>query len=1050
MPRTDFDLTNFTAGELSPRLKGRTDYQKYFNGAAGLQNFVVIPQGGITRRPGTALVALVGDQTNRPRLRRFQFSVLQAYMLEFGNFFVRVHKDDAQLVNDQAVTGAANNGAGLIRLTLASAAGLYTDNVMTVSGVLGTVEANSVWFITNVVASTAVTGAANNGGGEVRLTVTSTARFVDNSTLVVAGVGGTIEANGDWQAVIVDATHIDLPGSAFSNAWTAGGTVTGNDAFEVDLQGSAFANAYTSGGTTQTPVQVPTPYAAADLATLYFTQSDDTLFITHPNYPPATLTRSLDGAEVDWSYQTLVFRDGPYLDVNSTSTTLSVGASTFRGGQQVLKFGDAGLTLTLNPGVARSVLLTASSTFGINATRENVGQGFLSSDVGRHLRIKLLGSWAWTIIEEVLSPLEVVVTVQPTVQGGAYGGLDGAPWQQLTYYPVGVIVTNDGSTYQCVQAGYSGRVGGPMGSGSSSTTEIGDSTVVWNFITSTVPTSTTFWQLGKWTPGVNPFVCTFWQQRLMLLGTNDQPNAIEASVTGDFTNFAPTAQDGTTVDTNALSFVISDDQVNAITWVKAAGSAQAAQLAIGTPGEEQIMQAYSTAQPLTPTNVQVYSETTVGSAPIEPLRIGKSLLFVDRPGRKLIEWTFLWQVNGYQPVELTEPSEHITQSGVVQMVYAQAPHRLVCLLLEDGTLVFASYNKDQQVFAPTRQVLGGNYQGGPPIVESLDVIPSSDGSYDEIWLAVLRTVDGADVRTIEVLTRWFENATVPQENAVFLDCSLSLTLPAPAATLTITGLVNTQTSVDLPPAWTGNVVLTSSVDDIFPAAPAGQIVRVNGGVIQITSAVLGSSTQVNGTVTRALATTGAAAAGAWTLAPLQTTVSGLDYLNGETVGILGDGADLGTAVVTGGSIAMPAMAATVMLPAPGASMVTVGLPYASAYLGMPYEPQRAAAAVTQGKAKRIDTMWVRFFESLGCNFGQRLTDPLTFQTRDKLEALETRSASMPMGQAPTLFSGSRRLKPQGGYDQEGQMLITTSSPLPLTVLSIYASADVGDMPRPGQ
>ena len=43
-------LTNFTSGELSPRLSGRVDVAKYFNGCQTLENFLVHPHGGITRR----------------------------------------------------------------------------------------------------------------------------------------------------------------------------------------------------------------------------------------------------------------------------------------------------------------------------------------------------------------------------------------------------------------------------------------------------------------------------------------------------------------------------------------------------------------------------------------------------------------------------------------------------------------------------------------------------------------------------------------------------------------------------------------------------------------------------------------------------------------------------------------------------------------------------------------------------------------------------------------------------------------------------------------
>ena len=43
----------------------------------------------------------------------------------------------------------------------------------------------------------------------------------------VAGVGGTTEANGTWPIDVIDGTHVELNGSTFVHAYTAGGTITG-------------------------------------------------------------------------------------------------------------------------------------------------------------------------------------------------------------------------------------------------------------------------------------------------------------------------------------------------------------------------------------------------------------------------------------------------------------------------------------------------------------------------------------------------------------------------------------------------------------------------------------------------------------------------------------------------------------------------------------------------------------------------------------------------------------------------------------------------------
>lgn len=99
MAKASPPFNNFTAGELSPRLEGRTDVNKYFNGCKKLQNFVLHPHGGASRRPGTKYVNTVKDSANFTRLIPFEFNVEQAYILEFGNLYFRIHKDGGTVVS---------------------------------------------------------------------------------------------------------------------------------------------------------------------------------------------------------------------------------------------------------------------------------------------------------------------------------------------------------------------------------------------------------------------------------------------------------------------------------------------------------------------------------------------------------------------------------------------------------------------------------------------------------------------------------------------------------------------------------------------------------------------------------------------------------------------------------------------------------------------------------------------------------------------------------------------------------------------------------------
>ena len=89
--------TNFTGGEWSRRLDGRVDLDKYFNALHTLENMTVFPHGGATRRMGLEFIAEAGDSTKPVRLIPFEFSTEQAYILEFGDAYMRVFKDGGQV-----------------------------------------------------------------------------------------------------------------------------------------------------------------------------------------------------------------------------------------------------------------------------------------------------------------------------------------------------------------------------------------------------------------------------------------------------------------------------------------------------------------------------------------------------------------------------------------------------------------------------------------------------------------------------------------------------------------------------------------------------------------------------------------------------------------------------------------------------------------------------------------------------------------------------------------------------------------------------------------
>lgn len=85
--------TNFTAGELSPRLYGHVDFEKYKNGIKTGLNALCIPHGPIDRRPGFEFIKEVKTSAKATRLLRFQFDQYNAYILEFGENYIRFYID---------------------------------------------------------------------------------------------------------------------------------------------------------------------------------------------------------------------------------------------------------------------------------------------------------------------------------------------------------------------------------------------------------------------------------------------------------------------------------------------------------------------------------------------------------------------------------------------------------------------------------------------------------------------------------------------------------------------------------------------------------------------------------------------------------------------------------------------------------------------------------------------------------------------------------------------------------------------------------------------
>ena len=144
MSRVSQIKTNWTAGEISKDLFGRVDITKYANGAETLENFIVQPHGGITRRPGTRFVKEVKTSSAKPRLIPFEFSTTQAYVIEFGNLYVRFYKDNGSILEaNKTISGATQANPCVVTAT---SHGYDNGDEIYIASVVGMTELNGKYY----------------------------------------------------------------------------------------------------------------------------------------------------------------------------------------------------------------------------------------------------------------------------------------------------------------------------------------------------------------------------------------------------------------------------------------------------------------------------------------------------------------------------------------------------------------------------------------------------------------------------------------------------------------------------------------------------------------------------------------------------------------------------------------------------------------------------------------------------------------------------------------------------------------------------------------
>ena len=269
-----------------------------------------------------------------------------------------------------------------------------------------------------------------------------------------------------------------------------------------------------------------------------------------------------------------------------------------------------------------------------------------------------------------------------------------------------------------------------------------------------------------------PSSVTFFEQRLVFAGSNNDPQTLWFSKSGSYENFTTGS-----ADADAMVYTIASNKVNAIRYMSAQRS-----LIVGTVGGEFVVSGSGTTLPITPTNVQIQKQSSYGAANVDAVQIENVTMFLQRAKRKIRELTYNLNIDQYQAQDMTLLAEHISDGGILEMAYQQEPDSILWCVRSDGTLLGLTYARTEQVVGWHRHILGGVFGSGQAVVESVASIPA-DSNEDELYIIVKRTINSVTRRYVEHLTL-FDYGT-DQTDAFYVDSGLTY---SGGATTSITGL----------------------------------------------------------------------------------------------------------------------------------------------------------------------------------------------------------------------------------------------------------------------
>ena len=248
-----------------------------------------------------------------------------------------------------------------------------------------------------------------------------------------------------------------------------------------------------------------------------------------------------------------------------------------------------------------------------------------------------------------------------------------------------------------------------------------------------------------WGPGEEvgyPERVTFHQQRLVFACNKARRQTVWMSKAGSFHDFGvsdPLADD------DAITFTLDSGTQNRIQWLLSART-----LNIGTLANEWTVTG-GTQLALTPKNVIAVPQSSLGSEANKAMMAGQILLYVQRHGRVMNEFVYDYNTDSFQSNDILILANHLTSYfSVVDWTYQQTPQSVLWCVREDGQMIVCTFQHEHKVIGWSRHFTQGN-------IRRVACIPGQASRADDVWVIVLRVIDGQNKIYLEKVSEWFND-----------------------------------------------------------------------------------------------------------------------------------------------------------------------------------------------------------------------------------------------------------------------------------------------------